>query len=510
METIYAAAPEILELIDAGRTDEAIERILAFKQSGKGTRYTLIRVLISTGQHRDDARLTRCALDAFERIKAKAPNDPELFYDIANGYQVLVESALHTAPGAGFDCEEEIKQAIRYFGKAGDHDPRAVTNLGNLYDTIGRPVEAIACYERALAVDPGFAMAAGNKAMALEVLAPISSYSTTYQIHAHQLYEAALGNEASLLEVGGEPALVHFRQRNEAIERRFTESGHAELLGQDLSHEPYDDGSLSEFVRFYVETCVRHDLYLNLHIVDRRAQASIGDRIAPVLHTGPAESDDQQYVQDIMFRLNEIIESYMTARLLFVRSQFTDDDSSAISEQTTLVNLLDYSVSNIYVGQLKASYKEAFSALDKVAVLINHYLGIGHSESSVYYGNVWYEPASLDTTDEPVLADAVRAGEYRLLGLYLLCRELSSSKYSHLRNALTHRYARVYRGVPGPKGTQTFEEMSSLTADLLYKIKCAIMYAALFIEHQERQKYPPSAAPTIQMPLYTDQNLDLW
>lgn len=170
MEEIYAAAPEIFELIDAGRTDEAIERILAFKQNGTGTRYTLIRVLISTGQHRDDARVTRCALDAFERIKAKAPNEPEMFYDVANGYQVLVESAVHIAPGAGFDCEEEIKQAIRYFEKADDHDPRAATNLGNLYDTVGRPVEGIACYERALAVDPGFAMASGNKAMALEVL----------------------------------------------------------------------------------------------------------------------------------------------------------------------------------------------------------------------------------------------------------------------------------------------------------------------------------------------------
>lgn len=291
--------------------------------------------------------------------------------------------------------------------------------------------------------------------------------------------------------------------------RQFTESGHADLLGRDLTHAPYEDVSLSEFVHFYVETCVRHDLYLSLHIVDRRAQASIGDRIAPALHTGPAESDDQQYVQDIMFRLNEIIESYMTARLLFIRSQFTDNDSSAVSEQTTLVNLLDYSVSNIYVGQLKASYKEAFSALDKVAVLINHYLRIGHSESSVYYSNVWYEPGSLKD-EAPVLAERVRSGGFRLLGLYLLCRELSSSKYSHLRNALTHRYARIYRVTPGPKGTQTFEEMSALTAELLYKTKCAIMYATLFIEHRERQKYLVAGTPTVRIPLHTSQNLDRW
>ena len=87
-------------------------------------------------------------------------------------------------------------------------------------------------------------MAAGNKAMALEVLAPISSYATTYRIHAHQLYETALRHEKSLLDVGGEPALAHFRQCNEAIVRQFTESGHADLLGKDLTHAPYEDESL--------------------------------------------------------------------------------------------------------------------------------------------------------------------------------------------------------------------------------------------------------------------------
>lgn len=112
MQTVYAAAPKIIDLVEADRGGDAIDKILAFRSSGDGTRYTLIRVLIATGQHRDDARLTRCALDAFERIKAKAPNDPEMFYDIANGYQVLVESALRSAPGAGFECEGEINQAI--------------------------------------------------------------------------------------------------------------------------------------------------------------------------------------------------------------------------------------------------------------------------------------------------------------------------------------------------------------------------------------------------------------
>jgi hypothetical protein len=31
------------------------------------------------------------------------------------------------------------------------------------------------------------------------------------------------------------------------------------------------------------------------------------------------------------------------------------------------------------------------------------------------------------------------------LGLYLLCKGLCGSKYSDIRNALTHRYLRVFR-----------------------------------------------------------------
>jgi HEPN superfamily protein len=66
------------------------------------------------------------------------------------------------------------------------------------------------------------------------------------------------------------------------------------------------------------------------------------------------------------------------------------DDFSVISEQTTLASLHDYSVSNIYVGYLKAAYKEVIGVLDKIAVLLNHYLSLGLREDSCYYRSVWY------------------------------------------------------------------------------------------------------------------------
>lgn len=496
-------------LSETGDHDKAINKIFGFRSEGQVTRFTLIQLVIATGQESRNRSLIQVGLDAFERLKAKVPNDPMLYYNVATGYEEILEFRLRDDGANIFDGEDTIANALKYGARAPQTEPRVLTNTGNLYDEIGRPVEAINCYERALAIDGAFGMALANKAIAVETLAPIVRYPNSYYIYAHQLYQAAFEQQQSILDVGGQEALDVFQARDRKIADWFMHHGHANLLDQDLSHDRFDDSSMSEFVKFYADFCIRHDLYLNTHLVDKLAAASIGDSVVPRLVTHTDEGDEQQYVHDIMFRLNEITEAYMTARMALVQSQYTNDDFSTISEQTTLVNLLDYSVSNIYAGQLKTAYKEAFGVLDKIAVLLNHYLGLGLQEDRCYYRTVWYEH---DDTGEPaqplVIAQKVKDQGYRLFGLYLLCQELCGSKYSHIRNALTHRYVRVYRAVAGPKGTYTFEDLTQTAIEALYSVKCAIMYVSLFIETQERAKH--GSETHIDVPLSTHQNLDIW
>lgn len=489
--------------------DRAVNKIMAFRADGRVTRYTLVRVLVAIGQDDRDQRLVECALEAFERIKAKAPSDPTLSYDIANGYQAIYELQVAEGGASPFDCQAAVDQALRYFGKAPKDDPRALTNWGNLYDSTGRPVEAIDCYEEATGIDPTFGMAIANKALAVEYLAPIATYPVTFQIYAHQLYQEALRHQASILQAGGEDALAAFKRRDDALVAAFTSAGQSVLLDQDLQHEHYDESALSPLVRFHTEFCVRHRLYLNLHIYDQTAAASIGDAVVPHLVTSTSERA-LEYVNDIAFRLNEISESYMAARLALVQSQLTSDDMSAISEQTTLINLNDHSASNIYVGYLKMAYKEAFGVLDKIAVLLNHYLDLGLREDSCYYRSVWHVHGDDGKPLEPaVVAPQVKAQGYRIFGLYLLCQELCGSKYSHIRNALTHRYLRVYRMVDGPKGTYTFDELTRLTTEALYKIKCAILYVSLFIQSSEAAKHSGTGLVGT-IPLSTEQHLNFW
>lgn len=130
---------------------------------------------------------------------------------------------------------------------------------------------------------------------------------------------------------------------------------------------------------------------------------------------------------------------------------------------------------------------------------------LGHSEDRVYYGNVWFEPGT--EGDERRVAKAVHAAGYRLLGTYLLCLDLRGSRYSGLRNAMTHRYVRVFRYGHAGKGGYDFDKLADLTGEVLFKVKCAIIYISQFITAEEQRKN--AGRELGALPAWTDQNLDL-
>jgi tetratricopeptide (TPR) repeat protein len=510
MDRLKVAVEEISRLVGEGHNDKAIDKIMAFKASPQVNRLVLVQALLTHGQKNKLYPLVQVTLDAFERLKSK-PVDALTYYNVATSYEEKYERLIHDDKANVFDCEETISRALKYFSKGSGRDPRMLTNFGNMYDALGRSVEAIDLYERALLIDPDFGMASGNKAYAVERLATIvGRYGESYLVYAYQLYMHALSNSDSVKKVGGQQSIKFFEQHSKAIHKYFSDKGKEGNLGKHLTHKPYDDSNLSKFVKFYTAFCVDNGLYLNLHIQDKLAQASIGDRVVPRIITNTGDNE-QEYVKNIMLRLNEVIEVFMTARMHLVRSQFTDEDFSNISQQTTLVNNLDYSVSNIYVGYLKSAYKEAFGVLDKIAILLNHYLELGLPEDRFYYHNVWYEDYDSYPDKPSIIFQNIKDEKHSLYGLYLLCSELKASKYYSIRNDLTHRYLRVYRAVDGPKGTYAFEELTTITTEVLYKVKCAIIYITRFIESKERRKLSSKRSgfvPTI--PLNTDQNLDIW
>lgn len=499
---------KIESVYESGNFEGAKSQVEEFRKIFSDLEIFVIGPMINIGARTNDVSLIKDAIQVFEHTSPE-DLDAQFFYNAGNGYQILFEHRLFNGEDI-FEIHDLIKNAVHCFKSVPLRSPAVLTNQGNLYDEIGRPIEALKLYEAALSIDRKFGMALGNKAMAMGRLAPISEYNTAYLIYSYQLYSQALLNRESILKAAHADVIGVFERGMRAIESTFEKSNMLDNLQKDLTHPKPNFSKLTKFVKFYTEYCLEKDLYLNLHIHSNDSDASTGDNIGMRLITDNRGShqEEKDYITDISFRLNEIKEAFISARLALVQSQYVTNDFSNISKQTLIVNNLDYSVSNIYVGYLKMAFKEGFSVLDKIAIFLNHYLELNYKEDDrrLGYSTIWY--GNLDKNGP--INEKIREHGAALYGIYSLLEEIRDSELDEIRNATTHRYLRIYRSMK-PEQSYDFEEIVDKTEELLFKVKCAIIYLYNFINtNEEKKKRELGEGFILEMKLYTDQWLDLW
>lgn len=502
------ALERVITLLSQEKWQEAAKLIKA-----EGVNGDLAFMAIYAGIESHDETLVDQGIAAAQKVLKKPSSIRPLsgaYYNLGNAYHYKATEHL-SKTGTYFGTEKNVEKAIKYFTKALklEQDPSTITNLGNLLDELGRPLEALVRYEEAIRRDGNFGMAIANKAMLLERLSKISTYQTGYLIYAYQLYEQALTNQDSILSIGGSDAYNQFIEHRDHIKKYFTDNKRQDLLEVDLSHE-HHESSTDETVKQYTKFCLENDLYLNLHIFDKHSAASVGDNISTSLITGISDDEAKQWVTEVFMRLNEIKESYMTGRYTLWLSQQKTPEMSSISEQSLLVNNLDYTAHNLYTGLLKTAYKEVFSVLDKIANFLNYYLELGNDEDSpiLNYRKIWYK----ELDKKQGFHDHVTSRDYRLFGVYAVLNELGEAP-SLERNTLEHRYKRISTIGLDPYGAQTFSEFTEQTTDIYYKVKCAIVYLLNFINYTEDVKRSEAikdgrVVPT--MPVMTKQWLDIW
>ncbi|MEX0909789.1 MAG: LA2681 family HEPN domain-containing protein [Candidatus Paceibacterota bacterium] len=531
-KTLKKEFEKIEQSIKSEEYEKALELLRQSKYIKKEIHYGLFTIWIGTETNRE--YLLNEGIKFTEKKLKQKKFTQDLtditHYNLGNGYGAIFDIAIQQGKSR-YEVYELAKKARSYFEKvtpASSSYSEARTNIGNLMDTktLGRPIEAINFYEDALSKNPRHAMALGNKAMAIQDLAPVSEYSETCLVYAYQLYCQALNETHSLASTGGPNALQIFTMEKDRIKKIFKLHHKQELLKKDLVHPPADQSAMTEFLKFYTEFCLNNDLYLNLHMFDKSSEASTKDSliINPVTLINNSE-----YANEYFFRLNEIKEAYITARYILCKSQFTNVETSTISKKTVLINTLDYSAVNLYVGLLKSAYKETIGVLDKIAILLNKYMQLGHVEKSSYlnYRNIWYTDSTKMYKAFNIwgIKIAIRKKQQRkinlvmikcentyLFGVYSLCQEIALLD-NGIRNALTHRYLRVFRAINGPEGTYTFEELSNKTIQMQYLVKSTIISLISFInveESKKKQQLSKKGETMVSIPLPSDQMLDLW
>ena len=501
MDDINALQQKVMTLIRKGSWQQALDTLNKSRAKyGNTVKYDLmmVGVQIDYGSYIQDYKMVKKGIErGIKCIKIYREDDDAVAafsYNVANG--ILFKISTKSANETYFDLDNDIKKCLDFFLKAEDArtDPNILTNLANLYDQIGRPIEALQYYNKALNINPRFGMAIGNKGVLINNLAILTTTPPLHKIYAYQCLQEAIANDGSVLQYGDPAALHHFENIANSIEHEFIANNSKDALNTSLEHPPRIISHNIELDK-YTEFCLQNDLYLTLHIFDNYSNGSIGDNITPSFIV--SHDDDQSRYRETIKMFDEVVESYITGRYLLWQSQWPTKTMSRISSQSVFLDNSDCIRHSIFTGMAKNSYKIAFSILDKIAQALNVYLQLGYNSKEIDYRKIWHD--GLNPRNQ--VPDRLKNQNYLLYGLYSTVREISN--LSNVRNAIEHRYYDISSTPDTEKleNTAFFEDFIGRTIGLYYKTKCAIIYLINFINATEKQKLSNRNTPACIIPV---------
>jgi tetratricopeptide (TPR) repeat protein len=470
------------------------------------------RLVDLSGDLRESGGLQR-ALELAEQLRQRGLTPAEratLNYFSANAWSKLTDLA--GSPGASswnweqHELQEEVlnlRRALEPEGFAQLPESRRcqiLTNLGNVYDTIGRFVEAVEYWDRALAITPSFPMAIGNRGKGRVCYARAlydRGQAVVFLKHAHRDLATALASELE-----GE-ASAAFEDARLWIESVLP----SQFLGEAVDMERFSLGR-SRRERAYRQWCLDHRLFLNpLNDLGPYPIAAHDCFTTPSIVVGIGEGP---YYPGFF---NQMKQEFVSARYLYYEGLHAK--SPHFSDRGVLLyNTLDYPAYSLSVEKVKAAFRTCYSLLDKVAFFLNHYLRLGIPERMVNLRSVWYDGGYSERGLKPEFEDRAN---WALRGLYWLSKDVyeqqsafgdatdpNARQVYELRRRLEHRYLKLHedlwRGPPhtnddvmmGLADTLAYSlyraDFHERTLGLLKLVRAALIYLSLAVLEEERTR----------------------
>jgi tetratricopeptide (TPR) repeat protein len=399
---------------------------------------------------------------------------------------------------------------------------QALTNLGNILNHIGRFVEAIEAWDRALTLVPNMAMANGNRGIGLShYAAGLHDPGHNYVLAeaAHEAFRRAIDPKAVIESLGLEPALAHFAKHAEALDAYLTANPvevdlHGHSLGRGRSE------------REYRRWCLAHRLFINplndagaLEIAARDVMMLPSITVVG-LNGGPGPPP-------VIAHFNLIKQEYAAARFACWEG-VTANGVHFADRGVQVYNTLDYPAVGFAVERLKMAFRGAYSIFDKVAFCLNTYLGLGHQERQVSFRNLWFVKGK----GKVLHPNLDGLANWPLRGLFWLSKDVFEDDFKdvtepdaqaihELRNHLEHKFVSVHdmflravsispsaKTVPGVFDL-SFEDLAARTGRQLKLARAAIMYLTLAI-HAEEQRREAERPPGASLPMSLDTWDDAW
>ena len=469
--------------------------------------------MIDRAADTQDAKLTTLALNLSGKLAERETLSGEkhvlLHYFRANAFENQLDLAGQRQTWAWDvphlrDVLLELRRALRHVDLP-HLDPfrqcQIYTNLGNKLNSIGRPVEALASWDRAIALDPNFALALANRGHGLRHYG-----QALYDSGHHALF--LLGAHDSLAAASAEDAVF------DSVENISHKSAFAAVAGQIAdSIDPAAARSVlcqafglgrSRGERAYRSWCLENRLFLNpLNDLGVFRIAARDVLHLPSLTVGLEEGGAEPPAAFGFY--NQLKQEFVSARWLYyegitrTKAHFSDND-------THLYDTLGIPSYSLQTEKTKLAFRMAYSLFDKIAFFINDYFKVGLPERNVSFRSVWYQRSGTPKSLNGIFRDRPN---WPLRGLFWLSRDLYEPAFqdvsepdaeglAHLRNHLEHKYCQVHEDLgiayariatsrkASPLGLRTGSDMlESKGLHILKLTRSALIYLSLAVHQEE-------------------------
>ncbi|MCD0244403.1 hypothetical protein JWH11_00925 [Xanthomonas melonis] len=329
-----------------------------------------------------------------------------------------------------------------------------LTNRANQLNVMGRFIDAIEGWDAALRIIPKFAMAQANRGYGLKHYAGMLDDDRERAIlllHAHDGLIAATAADA-----------VHDSIYPDALAQQFAEEAKKYAAAGDLDRirELQDIGvpplGRSKVEQKYRQWCLDHRLFLNpLNDLGSHARAACDDLVLPPISERFDERPGVVTPPPVIGFFNQMKQEYVSARFMLYEG-LSDTNLHFSDRRVRLFDTLDYPMHSLATERVRTAYRIAYSLLDKVAFLVDHYWKLGKVANRINFKNVWMiegKPRLLDRfKDYP---------NWPLRGLFWLSKELFDDQLKRttgpdarelhdIRNALEHKFLQVHEGWARP------------------------------------------------------------
>ncbi|MCZ7468589.1 LA2681 family HEPN domain-containing protein [Agrobacterium sp. O3.4] len=421
----------------------------------------------------------------------------------------------------------ELRKAARHkgFEKLGPiRRCQILTNLGSKLNSVGRPVEALHYWNKALAIEGRFAMALFNKGSGLLSYADSVSDPGHSQLIAAQAYDNFVAGTApdAVHESSENAELVpHFAERAKNISKWLNVAS----ANANLAEEHSLGRSRAEMV--YRRWCLEKRLFLNpMNDLGTYSIAATDNLVLPSIRLPIAKGGA---LPPAVFGLfNQLKQEFTTARL-FLFEAMTANTAHFADKGVKLANTLDYPSYGVNVEKARQAFRMTYALFDKIAFFLNHYLELGISENKVFFRSIWYEEKGNPKPLRPFFLDREN---WPLRGLFWLSKDLYDREFqeatepdaealAHLRNYLEHKYCQIHEQwgatvldlddaeteqVGLHIGRQDFEAKA---LRLMGLARAAIIYLCLAV-HREESLRKNESENAISMPMIFDTWDDKW